>query len=261
MKNWKTLRLVAKYISLNIQKDVAYKADSIVTFISANSYIVTFIAALTFIYKDGFTVGGYTYDELFVLLILAQTWWMLNLIFVRKSMQLLATSINTGTLDFYLLKPMRLRALLPFLSFDTRHIWPFLVCLVLFIWKAYPHMASIPQIFLVLLYLVIGIIIIFSFTLFFVSLTFWVGRNNAVFDLSIEFPELIKLPTTFFGGIPEFIFTYILPVILIANPVYQFVFGVIVIKFLVIAALYTATTLILSNIFWTVSLKRYTSAS
>jgi len=153
MRKLKTVQLIWKYISLNIQKDFAYRMDSIFTFISTNSYIVIFIAALTFVYKDGFSIGGYSYDELFILLILSQTWWILNVIFVRKSMQLLAASINDGTLDFYLLKPMRLQALFPFISFDTRHLWPFLVCFSLFIWKAYPHIFSVSQILLICLFL------------------------------------------------------------------------------------------------------------
>jgi ABC-2 type transport system permease protein len=261
MKKLKTLQLIWKYIKLNIQKDFAYRMDSIFTFISANSYIVIFIASLTFVYKDGFSIGGYSYDELFVLLILAQTWWMLNVVFVRKSMQLLATSINDGTLDFYLLKPMRFRALLPFLAFDTRHIWPLLVCFTLFIWKAFPHIMNVPQILLICVYLITSVVIIYSFTLFFVSLTFWVGRNNVIFDMTTEFPELIKLPTTFFTGIAAFIFTYIIPVTLIANPVYQVVFDVIDVKLLVLTILYSIIVLVASNIFWTISLRKYVSAS
>lgn len=127
------LRIIIKLIKLNFEKDVVYRFNAFFTLIATIVYTVTFILSASYVFKDIGTVMGVTYSQFFTLIMLAQLWWYLNLIFVRKNFQYIIGSINNGTLDSLLLKPLNLRGIIPFIQFDFRHVTPVFITVALLI--------------------------------------------------------------------------------------------------------------------------------
>lgn len=78
------LRIIIKLIKLNFEKDIVYRFNAFFTLIATIVYTVTFILSASYVFKDIGTVMGVTYSQFFTLIMLAQLWWYLNLIFVRK---------------------------------------------------------------------------------------------------------------------------------------------------------------------------------
>ncbi len=256
-----TFRLIALFIKLNLQKDFIYRFNGLFYLITSLVYIGTFILALQFILGKIPSIRGFGYDQLFVILMLGQLWWFGISILVRKNFSHLGEAINRGTLDMYLVKPIKIRLVTPFLQFDFKHVPPAVVVLILLSTKINISVLSVWQILGAIIYFLNGIFIIYSIVSLFTSFSFWVGRNNAIFDILIELPDLVKLPLEFFPAFLQGVFIFVFPIALMINPTFQIIYGKTDAFLLIWALVVSFGLCLLSEVIWRQGLKRYVSAN
>ncbi len=258
MKRYFTI--IGLLTSLSFQRDVTYRFEALFTMFSIATYMATYIFSLQFTFQKISSVAGYSYEELYTLLLLGQLWWFLNMVFARKNFQNLMKQINSGSLDFLLLKPIRWGWLIPFLEFDWRHVPAALVTLWLIL-KQYNFELSLFQSINLVFFLTESMVLTFMITKFFTALNFWVGRNTAIFDITIELPFLVGLPAAFYVGFFKFLFLFVVPVVVIANPAFVILSGRPAgWLFLQLTAL-TLIWTILATLTWKRGLKNYVSAN
>lgn len=183
------------------------------------------------------------------------------MIFVRKGHQLIMNYINSGNLDYLLLKPISIRSIMPFIKFDFRHFLPAIAMSLLILAKLVAYNLSLFDYMFIIFYTVVGIIITYELTSIFITTGFWAGRNDAIFNFKIELPDLIKLPMDFYSGIFSTIFTVVIPIALILNPIFQIIQGTVDANFLIFTIIYTIIISIFAEWFWKFGLKHYTSAN
>lgn len=248
-------------LKMNLQKDFIYNVNALLTFVNAAVYFGTFILTLKFIYGELDQIMGYGYREMLILLLLAELWWYINVTFVRKNFQMIAEAINNANLDMILLKPYNMRLVIPFLEFDWRHILPSIGTFFVLVWAVADLTLGIDQIFLAFFFFANAIVAMYFFTAIFVALNFWVGRNYSIFELTFFMPELIHMPAKFFSPIMAKVFTFVLPVILMMNPVFDSLYGNLEWELAVKAISMTVILFVTAEILWRRGLNVYSSAN
>lgn len=256
----KILKLIKLFIKLNLQKDLIYTFNAFFSFLSASIYLLTFLLSLKYVFNHIPTILGFSYDQLFTLVVLVEAWWYSNMIIARKSFQYITNLINKGTLDFFLTRPVKFRILIPFLQFDFRHVLPLILSIILIFPKLTALSLSAFQVIGALFFFLNGVLIIYSITSIFTTFNFWVGRNTAIFDLIIEMPDLVKLPLEFFPGVLKIVFTVVVPITVILNPTFQILYGQFNPLFLLFAFAMNIILFLLSEFVWRQGLRNYTGA-
>ncbi|GAB4149054.1 MAG: ABC-2 family transporter protein [Patescibacteria group bacterium] len=257
----KHLKIAQIYIKLNLQKILAYRLNAFFNLLTTTVFLITFVLSLYLTFKAVPIIGGYSFDQMLSLLFLAQIWWFLQVMFVRKNMQYIAESINSGSLDMYLLKPVKLWFLMPFLQLDANHLVPTVFYSGVFIWQAQHFQANWWQSLLAVFFFLNSVMIIYFFISLFTFSNFWIGRNYSIFDISFQFPDFLQIPVEFFTGNLKWIFTFLIPLIPMVNPSLQILMGKLDITLMFTSLALTATLGLLSYTLWKKGLRSYTSAN
>lgn len=249
------------FLKINLQTDLFYRFDAFFTFVTSFVFMMTFIWSLRFTFDKVPLIRGYGYDQLFVFVVLGQLWFFLVYMFAYRNFQFMANLINKGTLDIYLLKPLDLRKLTPFLKFNFRTLAPIVLAVVLILGKIDIFTLSLWQILGVAFFFLNGVLTTYFITSIFISLNFWTGRNDAVFKVLFELPRLITTPIDFFPFLVKEFFIFVIPVAVMINPSFQIIYGKADPFLLIWSLALTVITYIISIIVWKMGLKQYTSAN
>lgn len=257
----KHVKISLHLIKLNIEKDLMYSLNTWFLLATTFFYALTFILSFRFVYFEVDTVLGITFDEMLIYILSGQLFWFLHQVFIRKSLQNLADLINEGKLDMFLIRPLSLRKIVPFLEFDQRHVLPSIVSFFVLVYLLSGYDLGIVQVIAIVAFFINGLLISFFVTLIFATLTFWSGRNDELFHVMMYMVDILRLPMVFFSPVLKYIFVFVIPVISILNPSMQILFGEAEIWFLVVSVATTVILFVLAEVLWRRGLKSYTSAN
>jgi len=182
-------------------------------------------------------------------------------VFSRKNLQFFEQSITNGSIDYFFVKPIKLKLILPFIQFDFRHTYPILFTLFVLGYLLVILKTSILQVFFAIILFTNGITICYLINLIFVLFALWGKRSKGIFEVFFEMHDVVRVPIEFFPIILKFAFIFLLPIILILNPSFQILFGNFDIRLTIIAILTTLILLVISNIVWKKGMKAYSSAN
>ena len=169
------------------------------------------------------------------------------------------TYISNATLDRYLLTPKNILLKIATSKVSTSAFGDLLYGIICFVIFIFLRNLSVPQILFSLLLMILVIIIFYSFCVICMSLSFYMmdGKN-----VSMGFYELFINNSLYHGGaytgILRFIFTFIMPSLLLGAIPVELVNNFTVDK-LLIMVIFSIFWLIVSILFFNKSLKRYES--
>ncbi len=257
----KYLKISSLLIKLNIEKDLVYSLNTWFLLATTIFYSLAFILSLRFVYMEVSTIMGYTFNQLLLIMLGGQLFWFTHQVFVRKSLQSLSGLINNGKLDMFLSKPISIKRLIIFLEFDQRHIIPSLITLGVIAFMLSDYDLSFWQILGIALFFINGLMISFFFTAIFTFMTFWSGRNTAIFELVMNMVDIVRLPVPFFSPFLKLFFTFIIPAIPIVNPSFQILYNDLHWSLVGETVFVTLVLWVISEFLWHYGLKNYTSAN
>lgn len=257
----KTIKVALSLTKLNIEKDLIYSLNTWFLLFTTLMYSLANIISFKFIFDETGPVLGVPFKEMFILVLGGQLFWYMHQVLFRKSMQYLADLIHTGELDMFLLKPIRLKNILSFLEFDQRHLIPSIVTAGIIAFELSGYGLSLLEILLITFFFINGLLISSFISLIAACMTFWVGRNDPIFMLFLPMVDLIKLPMSFFPPILKTIFIFVIPVIPVLNPSYETLYGKESMELMASSIGISIILFVISDIFWRLGLKQYTSAN
>jgi ABC-type uncharacterized transport system permease subunit len=190
---------------------------------------------------------------------LSQLWWYVHVIIGRKSLNFIDKLISTGTLDSFLLKPIKILPVANFLDFDFRHIPPMIIVVVMIFVEDLIPDPTISRLLAAFAYIVIGAFISYCMRLLLSIRGFWTGYNTNAKGLIVQLTNIVKLPPQFFGNFAKVAFT-VIPVVFLVYPSFLILRGQESLFMLVGAPLSALILYSLSIIFWKEGLKKYTGA-
>jgi ABC-2 type transport system permease protein len=181
--------------------------------------------------------------------------------FFYGNMRNLVFGINKGDLDLVLTKPVSSQFMVSVKSIGLNMFPSLLVGIFLTVYGFQANHLSLIKLLFVPFILLISIIIFYS--LYFISCTFslWANRLANIPELMPNFADVAKMPTSIFPPVLRFLFTFILPLAMLAIFPAKVLLGWLQPLYLAIPLTISAILLYLSHLFWHFSLRHYSGAS
>lgn len=213
------------------------------------------------IYHQVDNIGGWTFQDSIFLVFLLSFMWDLLWVFFLFGYEEFLIKFSQGQFDFILLKPINPLLYLAMSSFNAKSFsfsrYLILIYIIFFI----PFAWQLENILISLLIFFCAFIIFHAIYTIVIALSFWFVEVLPFFYHTHYIIEGSTNPISIFPPTLKFIFTFILPILLIANYPLMALKGLIswptVILFLLLAAAFE----LVSYWVWHLGIKRYSSAS
>jgi len=244
-------------------REMMFKTNFILWIVVDLAWFGLHLSFIQFLYLQVDSVAGWNKWEM-VLLVgtnhlvqqLFQTFLMINL---TKLPEL----IRNGRLDFFLAQPAPVQFLVSTRSFEPGSVVSTLVAgvICLIACAQLSMKLSLAGLMLFPMLLIFGVLIHYAMLLMLMSLAFWMTRAQGFINAYYSVFQIARLPREAFSGVTRIVFTWGVPLLLIANvPARTLLYGLNA-RDLVGMGLATAILLALSTLVFQTGLRRYGSAS
>ena len=246
-----------------IMREMMFKANFILWVIVDLSWFGLQLSFIQFLYLQVDSIAGWTKWEMVLLvttnMLIQQIFQMLLMTNLTKLPEL----IRTGKLDFFLAQPASAQFLVSTRYFELGSVINTLVTLIVCgIAIAHLHTSLNGAGLLVFPCLVVcGVLIHYAMLLMLMSLAFWMTRAQGFMYAYYNVFQIARLPREAFHGVARIVFTWTIPLLLIANvPARTLLYGL---NSLDLAGMACATAILvaLSTAVFQAGLRRYGSAS
>jgi ABC-2 type transport system permease protein len=173
--------------------------------------------------------------------------------------------VRTGKLDFMLLLPMDAQFAVSLRQFGLDNVVNALVGIAIVVFSLF-KLAVVPQAYQIALYfaaILLGVAIHYSMMFMLATMSFWIVRAQGLIYGYYNLFNIARYPETVFRGVFKFVFSWIIPVIIVANVPARILMRSFEQPAPLLLQLGIAATFCvgISRAFWHFALRRYSSAS
>jgi ABC-2 type transport system permease protein len=224
---------------------------------------IVFIEVL-FGYVD--RIGDWTKWEVVLLIGTHQLIGQIFQAFFYTNVANLPELVRTGKLDFMLLLPVDSQFAVSTRQFGMDNIVNALVGVAIVVFAlAKMHVApGAAQVAMYIMAVGMGVAVHYSIMFFLASISFWIVRAQGLIYGYYNLFNIARYPDSVFGrGVFRFVFSWVIPVIVVANIPARLLGGLFATPLPLLGQLAGAAVLAvgLSRVFWRFALRRYSSAS
>jgi len=180
----------------SLVRDMTFRANFLIEAISSVSWMIMNLGFYTIVYKKTPHIEGWSQYEFFVFI--ATTMFVNSLVqaFFMPNMQELSELVRTGGLDFALLKPIDTQFLVSLHRVNWSSLGNFLVALLL-LWYSVRQIEglqlTVSQVLLYPIYVLLGVLILYSVMITLAATSIWLGRNQSLYDFWLHH-QFLALP-------------------------------------------------------------------
>ena len=277
------LQVFLTFARNSLVRDMTFRGNFIIETISSMSWVCMNLGFYVLVFRHTTRIGSVTdwgshefaWGKYEFFLFLATTLLINSLVqaFFMHNAQDFSELIRTGSLDFALLKPIDTQ----FLVSLQRVQWSSLGNLVMgallmaFSLHKLHYMPGPLQIVLYLVFVVCGVVILYSLMISLAATSIWLGRNQTLYNFWFYITNFSRYPMEIYdgpvGSLLRRFFTFIIPVLIVVNVPARFLVAPLVprsaadLLLPVFAVLATFGSLIASRWVFTRALLSYRSAS
>jgi ABC-2 type transport system permease protein len=257
------LRLLATFLRVNIQQDLAYRADTLVSLAMNVMWLGWELLGLQIIFSNTPTLAGWGPGELVSLL---GVWRLANTLMaalIWPNTQRFNTSIRDGSFDYFLLQPIGSQFLVSFSRVIVWRVWEVLLSIVLIVTGIIISGGSTTplHIFNFLLLLLSGLAVIYSLWIVMIACTFWFVKFDNNVTILQALMDSGRYPATVYPAWLRLIVTFIIPIAIATTIPLQAMRGELagwqILSFLAAGV----ACLLISSLVWRTGVKRYSGAS
>jgi ABC-2 type transport system permease protein len=244
-------------------RELMFKANFILWIIVELAWFALHLSFIQFLYLQVNTVAGWSKWEMVLLVATNNLIQQIFQTFLMINLTKLPELVRSGKLDFYLAQPAAVQFLVSTRNFEpgsvVNTVVGGIVCLVAIAHlQLHLHGAGL-LVFPCLVFF--GVLIHYSLLLILMSLAFWMTRAQGFINAYYNVFQIARLPREAFHGAARIIFTWTLPLLLIANvPARTLIYGFNARDLAGMGAA-TAVLVVLSTTVFRAGLRRYGSAS
>jgi ABC-2 type transport system permease protein len=220
---WSLLRRYARLfraqLSVSALTAMQYRADFVVRGLIALLWMAVTLAPVLVVYGVRQTVAGWSFPESLVVV----AWFtLLHAVLegaVSPSLTAVVEHVRHGTLDFVLLKPADAQFLVSTAKIEPWHVVDIFGALAIFIY-AFARLGRWPtalELGAGLAFLVLAVVILYSFWILVVSASFWVVKVDNLSYLFGSLFDAARWPITVFRGALRVVFTFVFPIALLTT--------------------------------------------
>ncbi len=248
------------------QIEMAYFSQKWANLLSTVTFTFSFILFIAIIYSNVHEIASYTKNDSLFLFIVAQTNYYVMWLWGTSNIQSLITSVNKGSLDLFLVKPLPTLFYVTFqkiglIGFLTQGV-PTLVIMAFFVNWSDIYVSPLNLLFGIIVF-ICGQIALNVFQFLFALPVFWQGEATELFGLSMEFITYpTQIPFEALSSGFKLLFTTLIPVSISTVLCTSVLLGKsdpvpLVLLSIVVAIVGT----LLKGYLWSVAMRQYTSAS
>ncbi len=230
---WLYPKLLWTFARNSLIRDLTFRSNFLIEAVSSVIWMVMNLGfyLLVFLQIEKTQAAGETADiagwEKPEFLVFIGTTMIINSVmqaFFMPNAQELSEMVRTGGLDFALLKPIDTQFLVSLRKSSWTPLGNFVVALGLLAY-AVPNLEALPSLASWLLYpvyLVCGILIMYSIMISLAATSIWLGRNQTLYDFWFYITNFSRYPMEIYRGNVigdglRLTFTYLLPILVVIN--------------------------------------------
>ncbi len=246
-------------------REMSFKANFILLmFVELRWFVgqIVFIEAL-FSYVQN--IGGWSKWEVVLLIGTHQVIGQIFQAFFYVNVANLPELVRTGKLDFMLLLPVDSQFAVSTRQFGLDSVVNAAVGIAIVVFSL-AKLHVVPGLLQVLLYFVavaFGVAIHYSIMFFLATISFWIVRSQGLIYGYFSIFNIARYPQSIFHGLFKMVFSWVIPVIIVANVPAQILARAFEPTSLLLLQLAAAALIVVTGVrlFWRTALKRYSSAS
>ena len=226
------LQVFATFARNSLIRNMMFRTNFILESISSASWALMNVGFYLIVFEHTPSIGrdsGWGKDEFFVFL---GTTWLINAIvqaFFMPNAEEFSELIRTGGLDFALLKPIDTQFLISFRKVEWSSLANVLFGLILLAYgvmklvsrETHPWYFEPIAWLMYPLYVLCGVMILYSLMTCLAATSIWLGRNQTLYDFWFYITNFSRYPSEIYNtgwGIPLWgVFTFVIPVLVVVN--------------------------------------------
>jgi ABC-2 type transport system permease protein len=200
-------------------REMMFKANFLLWIIVDLCWFALSLCFIQFLYLQVDTVAGWSKWEMVLLVATNNLVQQIFQLFFMINLSKLPELIRSGRLDFYLAQPASVQFIVSTRNFETGSVVSAVVAVIVCgIAVTHLHMNLSAAGFLFFPGLVIcGVLIHYALLLILMSLAFWMTRAQGFINAYYNVFQIARLPREAFHGAARLVFTWTVPLLLIAN--------------------------------------------
>lgn len=257
------LRLWLIQLRYAATRELAFRANFFVWIIVELSWFALQLAFVDVVYHHVDSIAGWSRPQMIVLVATNQLIQQIFTAFLMPGLMKLPESVRDGKLDFVLLKPAPPQFLISTSHLEIGPVANALIAAVV-VGLALQQLhvtPDLPSLFFYCLLILAGLLTHYALLLTLVSLTFWIVQAESVLLGYYSIFQVARIPREATTGWFRFLFTFALPLLLVANiPAATLLHG-FQLGPLLLFLLTCLTAALFASLFFQLGLRRYQSAS
>jgi ABC-2 type transport system permease protein len=258
-----TFKLLATLVKLNLQQELAYRADAAVNLLVNLMWLGWELLSLSILFSNTTTLGGWGPGELIALLGVFRLVNTLMAALIWPNTEKFNAGVRDGSLDYTLLQPVNSLFLISFSRIIIWRVWDIVLAAVLIaVGIGMSGVGATPLNLVSFLLLVAsGAAIIYSLWIVMIAFTFWFVKFDNNVTILQALLDAGRFPATVYPPWLRLIVTFVVPIAVATTVPLQALRGDLhgwqVLLFLGVGA---ASVLVAARV-WRAGLKRYSGAS
>ncbi len=257
------LKLLSTYLKVNLQQDLAYRADAIVNMVMSIIGTGWDLLGLSIIFANTKEIGGWGPSELIALM---GVWRLVNVMMatiVWPNTEKFNTGVRDGSLDYTFLQPVNSQLLISITRIVIWRAFDLAIAVILIIvgMTGGNVVTSPVQIVAFLALTISGAAIIYSLWITLISLTFWFTKFDNSVTIMAALMDAGRYPAQVYPYWLRALITFVIPIAVATTVPLQALRGELVdLQILGFLAIGVAAVIVSSRV-WKAGVRRYSGAS
>lgn len=256
------LKLIALFVRATVQTQLEYRSGVVGRFLAHLLSVGTGIMLLWAMFQQVETVGGWSFDQVLVLIGVVYTVEAVVEVWFYPSLNPVSTYVRKGEFDLLLLKPVASQFLVTFRYLQVLESTGLLIGLGVIGIGMHRLGVVLPlNILLLAVFLAVALVIIYSLYLALSTLAFWFTRIEEVASIIWLHSTAGSFPVAAYPGWARVFFTFVVPVAFVTNVPAEAATGRLTWDWALGAVAFAAAALAASSWLWGRAIRSYSSAS
>ncbi len=256
------LRLYASFLAHNLKNEMMYRVNFVLMVGMDVFFMGVNVAFFAIVYANVTTIGGWTFHQTLILIgsvgLVREAAYLL----FRQGFLELGDYVRTGQFDVLLVKPVRPNVHLGFRHVSlTESLGEGLMGAALVAYGFTHSNAPWAAVPLYIGLLGVSLTIYYAFCLGINSAVFWIVKSQELNTIVYTFMETARYPRDIYRGLGKVIFTFVIPVSLIATVPASVLTGRLDWGLIALAVGVAAGMMTVATAVWRISIRHYSSAS
>jgi len=258
-----TLKLLGTLVKINLQQDLAYRADAVVNILVNLMWLGWELLSLNILFSNTTSLGGWGLGEVVALLGVFRLVNTLMMSLIWPNTEKFNRGVREGTLDYTLLQPVNSLFLISFTRIILWRVWDLGLAVILIVWgvAASGGGATPASLFAFILLVGSGAAVIYSLWIVMMAITFWLVKFDNNVTILQALLDAGRYPATVYPPWLRAIVTFIVPVAVATTVPLQALRGDLTPWQILLFLGVGVGSVLVARLVWRAGVKRYSGAS